>query len=164
MSNERHPRLLPVAEEARVAPIELYFDLVFVFSLTQVTALMSDDLTGRGIVRGLLVLALLWWCWVAYAWLGNVVQAEEGLGRAAMFAAMAAMFVMALAVPEAFEDLEGGLDGPVVVAFAYLAVRVLHLGMFWMAARTEDDRGLRVQLLRFAPSLLGSTAVLLVAS
>jgi low temperature requirement protein LtrA len=164
VSNERHPRLLPVAEEARVAPIELYFDLVFVFSLTQVTALMSDDLTGRGIVRGLLVLALLWWCWVGYAWLGNVVQAEEGLGRAAMFAAMAAMFVMALAVPEAFEDLEGGLDGPVVVAFAYLAVRVLHLGMFWMAARTEDDRGLRVQLLRFAPSVFGSTAVLLVAS
>jgi low temperature requirement protein LtrA len=164
VSNERHPRLLPVAEEARVAPIELFFDLVFVFSLTQVTALMAEDLTGRGMVRGLLVLALLWWCWVAYAWLGNVVQADEGLGRAAMFAAMAAMFVMALAVPEAFEDLEGGLDGPVVLAFAYLAVRVLHLAMFWMAARTEGDRGLRGQLLRFAPSVFGSTAVLLVAS
>jgi low temperature requirement protein LtrA len=164
VSNERHPRLLPVAEEARVAPIELFFDLVFVFSLTQVTALMAEDLTGRGMVRGLLILALLWWCWVAYAWLGNVVQADEGLGRAAMFAAMAAMFVMALAVPEAFEDLEGGLDGPVVLAFAYLAVRVLHLAMFWMAARTEGDRGLRGQLLRFAPSVFGSTAVLLVAS
>ena len=164
MSNERHPRLLPVAEEARVAPIELFFDLVFVFSLTQVTALMAEDLTGRGMVRGLLILALLWWCWVAYAWLGNVVQADEGLGRAAMFAAMAAMFVMALAVPEAFEDLEGGLDGPVVLAFAYLAVRVLHLAMFWMAARSEGDRGLRGQLLRFAPSVFGSTAVLLVAS
>ena len=47
----------------------------------------------------MLVLALLWWCWVGYAWLGNVVQAEEGLGRAAMFAAMAAMFVMALDGP-----------------------------------------------------------------
>ncbi|MGH2681190.1 MAG: low temperature requirement protein A, partial [Actinomycetota bacterium] len=164
MSTERHPRLLPVSEESRVAPIELFFDLVFVFTLTQVTALMSDDLTGRNIVRGLLVLALLWWCWVAYAWLGNVVQAEEGLGKAAMFAAMAAMFVMALTVPEAFEDLPGGLDGPVVVAFAYLVVRVLHLTIFWVAARTEDDRGLRRQLLRFAPSVFGSTAILLVAS
>jgi low temperature requirement protein LtrA len=164
MSNQRHPRLLPVAEEARVAPIELYFDLVFVFSLTQVTALMSHDLTGHGVVRGLLVFALLWWCWVGYAWLGNVVQAEEGLGRAAMFGAMAAMFVMALSVPEAFEDFPGGLDGPVVIAFAYLAVRVLHLAIFWLAARTEDDRGLRRQLIRFAPSLAGSTAVLLVAS
>ena len=164
MSTERHPRLLPVAEEARVTPIELFFDLVFVFSLTQVTALMGHDLSGHAILRGLLVLALLWWCWVGYAWLGNVVQAEEGLGRAAMFAAMAAMFVMALAVPEAFDDLPGGLDGPVVVAFAYLAVRLLHLAMFWLAARTEHDRGLRGQLLRFMPSLFGSTALLLVAS
>jgi low temperature requirement protein LtrA len=165
VSVERHPRLLPVAEEARVTPIELFFDLVFVFSLTQVTALMGHDpVSWQGIARGMLVLALLWWCWVGYAWLGNVVQAEEGLGRAAMFAAMAAMFVMALSVPEAFDDLEDGLDGPVVVAFAYLAVRVLHLAMFWIAARTEHDRALRGQLLRFAPSVFGSTAVLLVAS
>lgn len=164
MNVERHPRLLPVAEEARVTPIELFFDLVFVFSLTQVTSLMAANLTPHGVVRGLFVLALLWWCWVGYAWLGNVVQAEEGLGRAAMFGAMAAMFVMALTVPEAFHDMRGGLDGPVVVAFAYLAVRVLHLAMFWLAARTEDDRALRGQLLRFAPSVFGSTAVLLVAS
>ena len=164
MSTERHPRLLPVAEEARVTPIELFFDLVFVFSLTQVTALMGHHLSGHAILRGLLVLALLWWCWVGYAWLGNVVQAEEGLGRAAMFTAMAAMFVMALAVPEAFDDLPGGLDGPVVVAFAYLSIRLLHLGMFWLAARTEHDRGLRAQLLLFMPSLFGSTAILLVAS
>jgi low temperature requirement protein LtrA len=162
VSAERHPRLLPVSEEARVTPIELFFDLVFVFSLTQVTALMADDLTGRGIVRGLLVLALLWWTWVGYAWLANVVQAEEGLGRAAMFAAMAAMFVLAVAVPEAFGDRPGGLDGPVVVAFAYLAVRVLHLVMFVMLS--SEDRGLRRQVWRFSPSVFGSTAVLLVAS
>jgi len=164
VSNERHPRLLPVAEEARVTPIELFFDLVFVFSLTQVTALMGHELSWRGVARGMLVLAVLWWCWVGYAWLGNVVQAEEGLARAAMFAAMAAMFVMALAVPEAFDDHRGGLDGPVVIAFAYLAVRILHLAMFWLTARTESDRALRGQLLRFMPSLFGSTAMLLVAS
>ena len=117
---------------------------MFVFSLTQVTALMSSpDLTVHGIVRGLLVLSLLWWCWVGYAWLGNVVQAEEGLGRVAMFGAMAAMFVMAVTVPEAFDDIPEGLDGPVVLAFAYLAVRFLHLAMLWMTARTEHDRGLR---------------------
>jgi low temperature requirement protein LtrA len=164
VSTQRHARLLPVAEEARVTPIELFFDLVFVFSLTQVTALMGHELSWHGVARGMLVLAVLWWCWVGYAWLGNVVQAEEGLARAAMFAAMAAMFVMALAVPEAFDDLRDGLDGPVVIAFAYLAVRVLHLAMFWLAARTESDRALRGQLLRFMPSLFGSTALLLVAS
>ena len=67
-------------------------------------------------------------------------------------------------MPEAFDDLPGGLDGPVVVAGAYLAVRLLHLAMFWLAARTEHDRGLRAQLLLFMPSLFGSTAILLVAS
>ena len=164
VSTERHARLLPVAEESRVAPIELFFDLVFVFSLTQVTALMGNDPTPRGVARGMLVLALLWWCWVGYAWLANVVQAEEGLGKATMFASMAALFVMALSVPEAFDDLDGGLNGPVVIAFAYLAVRLLHLAIFWIAAGTSEDRGLRRQLIRFMPSLAGSTAILLVAS
>ena len=164
MSHERHARLLPVQEEARVTPIELFFDLVFVFSLTQVTALMAHPLTEHGVIRGLLILSLLWWCWVGYAWLGNVVQAEEGLGRVGMFGSMAAMFVMALAVPEAFVDLDGGVQGPVVVAFAYLAIRMLHLAIFWMTARTEHDRGLRTQLLKFAPVVFASTALLLVAS
>jgi low temperature requirement protein LtrA len=162
VSNERHARLLPVAEDARVAPIELFFDLVFVFSLTQVTTLMAGDLSSRVMVRGLLVLALLWWCWVGYAWLGNVVQADEGLGRVAMFAAMAAMFMLALSVPEAFDDKRGGVSGPVAIAFAYLAVRVLHLAMFFLLSK--DDHGLRAQVWRFAPSVIGSTALLLVAS
>ncbi len=161
---QRHPLIHAVSEESRVTPIELFFDLVFVFALTQVTALMANDLTTRGLTRGLLVLALLWWCWVAYAWLGNVVRADEGVGRVAMFVAMTAMFVLALTVPEAFDDIPGGLSGPVVVAFAYLAVRLLHLAIFWMAAGAGDDSGLRRQLLRFAPSVLGSTALLLVAS
>ena len=165
MGTSRSSRILAVSEEARVTPIELFFDLVFVFSLTQVTALMADDLSLRGLVRGLLVLALLWWCWVGYAWLANVVQADEGLGRVTMFAAMAAMFVMALTVPEAFTDNDGGgLNGPVVFAFAYLAVRMLHLAIFWLAAGASHDHALRGQLLRFAPSVLGSTALLLVAS
>jgi low temperature requirement protein LtrA len=123
---------------------------------------MAGDLTGRGLTRGMLVLALLWWCWVGYAWLGNVVRADEGIARAAMFGAMAAMFVLALSVPEAFDDRSGGLSGPMVFAFAYLAVRLLHLGIFWLAS--GGDPGLRRQLLRFMPSVLGSTALLVVAS
>jgi low temperature requirement protein LtrA len=74
------------------------------------------------------------------------------------------MFVAALSVPEAFDDIPGGLDGPVVIALAYLAVRVLHLTIFWLAAGANDDPGLRGQLLRFAPSVVGGTALLLVAS
>ena len=157
-----HPRIRSVSEDARVTPIELFFDLVFVFSLTQVTVFLADDLSARGLLRGMLVLTLLWWCWVGYAWLGNVVRADEGVGRVAMFGAMAAMFVFALSVPEAFQDFPGGLDGPVVIALANLAVRLLHLAIFLLAS--GDDAALHHQVLRFAPSVLGSTALLLVAS
>jgi low temperature requirement protein LtrA len=160
--SNRPPRFQPVPDEARVTPIELFFDLVFVFSLTQVTTLMATHTTIHGLVRGLLVLALLWWCWVGYAWLGNVVRADEGIGRVAMFGAMAAMLVLALSVPEAFQDRPGGLTGPAVVAMAYLAVRTLHLAIFMLAS--GNDAALRRQVLKFAPSVIGSTALLLVAS
>jgi low temperature requirement protein LtrA len=160
----RHARIEEISEESRVTPLELFLDLVFVFAITQVTALMADDLTWRGLTRGLLVLGLVWWCWVGYSWLGAVVRADEGAGRAAMFAAMAAVFVLALSIPEAFDDLPGGLNGPVVVAFAYLAVRLVHLGIFWLTARAAGDYSLLGQLIRFMPSVLGSTALLLVAS
>jgi low temperature requirement protein LtrA len=123
---------------------------------------MSHDLTAHGVVRGMLVLCLLWWCWVGFAWLGNVLRADEGVGRVAMFGSMSAMFVLALCVPEAFVDLQGGLDGPVVLAVGYLALRLFHLGIFWLAG--AHDAGLRRQLLRFLPSLLASTILLLVAS
>ena len=56
----------------RVTPLELFFDLVFVFALTQVTTLLSRDPTWRGLLQGLVVLAALWWAWAAYAWLTNL--------------------------------------------------------------------------------------------
>ena len=93
------PRIRLNDENATVAPPELFFDLVFVFALTQVTALMADDLTRQGLVRGMLVLALLWWSWTGYAWLCNVVNSDTLAVRFVLFAAMAAMFVLALSSP-----------------------------------------------------------------
>src|SRR5919108_5233201 len=120
-------RLEAVTEHASVTPLELFFDLVFVFAITQVSALMAADLSGRGVLRGLLVLALLWWSWTGYAWLGNVVRADEGAARLVVLAAMGAMLLLALAIPEAFDDLPGGLPGPVVVGLCYFAFRLLHI-------------------------------------
>jgi low temperature requirement protein LtrA len=148
--------------DARVSPIELFFDLVFVFALTQVTSLMAADLTGRGVLRGVLILGLLWWSWVAYAWLCNVVRVDEGAARLALLIAMIAMFVLALAIPEAFDDLTSGLPGPVVVALCYFLFRLMHLVLYWIIA--SDDPGLRRQLIRFAPSMIGGTTLLLAAS
>ncbi|TDD17510.1 low temperature requirement protein A [Kribbella turkmenica] len=149
-------------EDHSVTTLELFFDLVFVFALTQVTALMADELTWHGILRGVLLIGLLWWSWIGFSWLCNLVRADEGSVRHVMLAAMGAMFLIALAIPEAFHDLPGGLPGPVVIAGAYFAFRALHLVLFWLIA--AGDRQLRRTLIRFSGSMLGATALLLVAS
>ena len=93
-----------VAREKRVEPLELFFDLVFVFALTQVTARMADDLSWGGLLRGLLVLAVIWWAWAAYAWLTNEVDCSLQRVRLAIFASMICMLIASLAIPGAFED------------------------------------------------------------
>ena len=92
-------------EDERVTPLELFFDLVFVLALTQCTTLMSHDPTWDGAAQGMLVLGVLWWSWVGYAWLTSVVDPEEGAVRLVIFAAMAAFLIAAICVPEAFGDL-----------------------------------------------------------
>ena len=119
------------ADEKRVAPLELFFDLVFVFALTQVTKLMSDNPTWTGLGRGMLVLALLWWAWGAYAWLTNYIAADEDRERLLVFGAMAAFLVAALAVPHAFDD------DALVFAVAYASARWLHIFIFAEATKTS---------------------------
>lgn len=149
-------------EGGAVTPVELFFDLVFVFALTGVTAFMAEDLTWHGLVRGALILGLLWWSWACYSWVGNVVRADEGIARLAMLAGMTVMLVLALSIPEAFDDMPGGLHGPVVMAVCYFLFRAVHLVLFWIIA--AGDAGLRGQLLRLLPSMLSATALLLVAA
>jgi low temperature requirement protein LtrA len=119
--------------EQRVTPLELFFDLVFVFAITQVTSLMAGDTTWTGVLHGMLVLAALWWAWTAYAWLTNTVNSDEGLVRTTILAAMAAMLVVSLAVPGAFGD-----DG-VLFAGAYMVVRYLHLLLYAIATKHDPD-------------------------
>jgi low temperature requirement protein LtrA len=145
-----------VAErEQRVTPLELFFDLVFVFSITQVTGLMSADATWHGLGWGLLVLAAVWSAWATNAWLTNALEPEEGVVRLAMFASMAAMLVVALAVPEAFDD-----DG-VLFGVAYLAVRLLHLVLYTIAGKRDPD--LFVAVLRLVPAATLGPALLVLA-
>ena len=125
-------------ESHRVTTLELFFDLVFVFAITQVTQLMADDPTARGLGRGLVLMALLWFGWTSYAWLGNQAKADEGLLRLAMVVTMGALFVVALAIPESFEDKPGGLFGPFVLAACYATVRLAHLGVYVVAAGDEQ--------------------------
>ena len=60
--------------EHRVTPLELFFDLVFVFAFTQVTTVLSQDPTWTGLGHGLLLLTTLWCAWASYAWLTNAVD------------------------------------------------------------------------------------------
>src|SRR5215218_4328596 len=159
---EAHPesgqrRLSAVLREGeRVMPLELFFDLVFVLAITQCTGLMFEHPTWSGLAQGILVLGVLWWSWVGYAWLTSVVDPEEGAVRFAIFAAMAAFLIVAIAVPEAFGDLA------LEFAIAYGAVRTAHIALFVMASR--DDPGLRHSVAGLAVSTAIGVGLLLAAS
>lgn len=131
--HRRHRLRAVLRDAAKVRYLELFFDLVFVLGFTQCTALMVAQPTWDGIVRGLFVLAVLWWAWAGYAWLTSVVDPEEGSVRVAMFAAMAALLVVALAVPGAF-----GQHG-LLFAIAYGGVRLGHLALFVLASRDNPE-------------------------
>jgi low temperature requirement protein LtrA len=128
----RAPHLTAVLRSnERVTPLELFFDLVFVLALTQCTALMSKTTTWEGVGQGLLVLGVLWWAWVGYAWLTSLVDPEEGTVRFAMFGAMATLLVVSLCVPQAFGRLGGLFAG------AYAIVRIAQLVLFRIGARGD---------------------------
>jgi low temperature requirement protein LtrA len=148
-------RALEGSDEQQVTPLELFFDLVFVFAITQVTTQLADDPTWSGVFRGMLVLAALWWAWSVYAWLTSATDVDEGGVRLAMLASVVAMFGVALAVPGAFGD------DAVLFGVAYLLVRLLHLVLSAVVAR--DDPSRLSALLRFAPTAMTGASLLVLA-
>jgi low temperature requirement protein LtrA len=116
-------------EERKTSYIELFFDLVFVFAFTQVTALILEDTSVEGFLRSALVLAMVWWAWSAYAWMTDAIDVENSVTRLIMFAAMAAGFFMALSVPDAFQDEAAWF------AVAYFVARVLHTTLYAWGVR-----------------------------
>ncbi len=150
-------RLNAVMREGEtVTPLELFFDLVFVLALTQCTALMAEQPTWEGLAKGLLVLGVLWWAWVGYAWLTSVVDPEEGAVRISIFAAMAALLIVSLCVPQAFDGLA------LEFALAYGVVRAGQIALFWIASR--DEPGLRSSVTGLAVGTFFGVGILIVAS
>jgi low temperature requirement protein LtrA len=146
-----------VETEQRVTPLELFFDLVFVLSFTQVTATIAADSSWEGLGEGLLILAAVWWAWAGYGWLTNAIDADENVNRLAMFAAMGGMLVVSLAIPEAFGDL-GLLFG-----CAYFFVRAMQMTLYLRNTRRDDDSSNLEAITRLAPGLLIGSALLIVA-
>ncbi len=156
-SEPRHPRLSGIRREGeRVTPLELFFDLVFVLAITQCTALMSHDQTWSGLAQGLLVLGVLWWAWVGYAWLTSVIDPEALAIRGVIFIAMAALLIVAICVQEAFGNL--GLTFAVAIG----VFRTAHIALFMLAGADDDD--LRRSVIGLAVSTAIAVATLAIAS
>jgi low temperature requirement protein LtrA len=117
------------AAERRTSPVELLWDLVFAFAVTQVITLLIHDLTWRGFGRAMLVLALVWWAWSAFVWVANAFDYEERTLRLVLLVAMGFIFLAGLAVPRAFADRAA------LFASTYAVVRLLHLGLYAEASR-----------------------------
>ncbi len=118
-----------LAEERRTSPLELLWDLVFVFAVTQVTALLSHERTWVGFGRAMLVLALIWWAWSAFVWAANAQSTSSPVLRLCLLLATVFILISGLAVPEAF-----GREGT-LFACSYAAVRFLHLALYADAAK-----------------------------
>ncbi|MFG3708088.1 low temperature requirement protein A [Micromonospora sp. NPDC047670] len=158
-----HRKIEPVTERSSgVTPKELFLDLVFVYAFIQVTELMTARPGWRGLAEGLAVLALLYWAWCSYAWLGSAFRTENAAGRLLLLAAAASILVIAVAVPVIFADLPGGLRGPLVFVTCYGVVRALNFAAFWMFAR--NDRVFRGQLVRLAVPAAVALALLYAAA
>lgn len=138
-----------VAERHSVSTLELFFDLVFVFAITQVTAYIAGEPTAAGMVRGLLLLGLVYWSWVSYSWLGTSVRVDRGRMAVNVLLAMAAMFCVAVLIPQWFS---GGAWALAAVA-AYIAVRGMHIALYLLTGRNSPE------LFRAASSLGVSVAI-----
>jgi low temperature requirement protein LtrA len=119
---------------------------------------MADEPTFASMGRGVLILALVWWAWSGYAWLTSTVDPEQVLPRLVMFAAMAAMLVVGLAVPDAF-----GGEG-VVFALGYIAVRLLHAALFMVAARRDQDAALARNVMTLVASMVPGGGLILLGA
>ncbi len=145
------------AGEERVTPLELFFDLVFVLSFTQVTATVAHHGDWAGLGEGILILAAVWWAWAAYGWLTNTIDPDENVNRLCVFAAMGGMVIVSLSIPEAFGD-RGLLFG-----CAYFFVRAMQLVLYVRNTRREGDAYNLEAILKLAPGLLLGSALLIVA-
>jgi low temperature requirement protein LtrA len=146
---------LEVETEQEVTALELFFDLVFVFAITQVTGFLYHDPTWTGLVKAVAILMALWFTWSAYAWLGNTAGTDEGSIRVVLLGAMGPLLIASLAVPHAFGK------NALLFGVAFFFVRALHIAAYAVLAR--DDPRLRLVVPRLARSMLPAAALLVVA-
>jgi low temperature requirement protein LtrA len=125
------------AEGHRATPVELFFDVVYVFGFTQVTHLMTESAGPIGVLQGLAVFGVLWWSWASYAWLANQVHTGYGLGRAGILGAVVLVFVTSLAIPAAFPEHPAGLAGPMLFVAGFIGFTLTYTVVTVLAAAAD---------------------------
>ena len=146
---------LALETEQNVTALELFFDLVFVFAITQVTGFLYRDPSWLRLVEALAILMALWFAWSGYAWLGNTAGTDEGAIRVVLLAVMGALLVASLAVPHAF-----GKDA-LLFGVAYFVVRAMHILAYRVLARNDPRLGSVVA--RLARTMIPAAGLLVVA-
>lgn len=132
--------------------VELFFDLVFVFGVTKVTALLAHDLTWGGLAEALLVFWLLWWAWTQFTWALNAADTTHQGVELGTLVATGVAFFMAVSLPNAFHGMA------MVFGVSYVLVRLIGLGIY-VAVASDDAQ--RQAIHRFAgASVFGLVAVL----
>jgi low temperature requirement protein LtrA len=136
---------------SRVTTLELFFDLVFVFTITQLSTVLAHDLTWGGAGHVALMLGVIWFMYGGYAWLTNAIDLGDPVNRAVLLAGMCGYLVIALAIPTAFAG--SGL----AFGLAYLAVVSVHAALFARDSGITPGYAIR----RLAPSNLGNAGLVL---
>jgi low temperature requirement protein LtrA len=152
---EERPQEVVAEREQRVTALELFFDLVFVFAITQVTGFIYHDPSWTTLLEALAILMVLWFAWTGYAWLGNTAGTDEGAIRVVLLAAMGPLLIASLAVPHAF-----GKDA-LVFGVAFFFIRALHITAYAVLAR--GNPALRIVVARLAQTILPAAGVLVLA-
>jgi low temperature requirement protein LtrA len=126
----------PAAGPERVTTLELFFDLVFVFTITQLTTVLHAEPTARGAVQVILMLGVIWWMYAGYVWMTNAVSAHTAARRLLLLGGMASFLVLAMAIPHAFAG--SGL----AFGLAYLVVVTIHAALFTRATAASAARAI----------------------
>ena len=122
------------AEESRVTSLELFFDLVFVFTLTQLTALLTRSLSWESLLQSFLIFIVLFWMYGGYVWLTNSIPPVTPGRQLLLIAGMAAFLICALAIPNTFQDTG------VIFGIGYLIVIIVHSFMYVRAVGLNKAR------------------------
>jgi low temperature requirement protein LtrA len=148
------------AERARATPLELFFDLVYVFAFTQVTHLMADGESVESVLGGLAVLGVLWWSWASHAWLANQQVADRGTVRVGILIAIAIVLVLSIAIPEVYPSGGESLFGALLFAIGFVVLSIVYTAVNLIAAR--HDTALRRQVLRTMGVTIAPVSLLLI--